>query len=290
MNSTINQKAIDVIASIALQSDGANGFGTLSPAVYDTAWVAMIEKQEDGKARFLFPESYDFLKLTQLPDGSWASNGCEVDGIINTLAAVLALKRRKSQNGHPEPEATSRSIRGEKVLREMLNRWDIEKSDRVGFEILVPKLLRLLEDEGIPEFDFPGRSLLMSLSNKKLSRLRPELVGPTQTTLIHSLEGFVGDFDFDQVRHHRMPNGSMFGSPSSTAAYLMNSSTWDDEAERYLRGVFERKLDGDHVGTFPSAFPTTIFETVWVCNQTISDEMTRVANNSGNFCPLEFWL
>ncbi|KAA8567501.1 hypothetical protein EYC84_010509 [Monilinia fructicola] len=61
-----------------------------------------------------------------------------------------------------------------------------------------------------------------------------------------------------------MPGGSMFGSPSSTAAYLMNASVWDSEAETYLRSVTTQLSSNYPHGGFPSAFPTTIFETVWI--------------------------
>jgi hypothetical protein len=110
----------------------------------------------------------------------------------------------------------------------------------------------------------------MNLNAVKLAQLRPILTSPVQTTLIHTLEAFVGTLDFDQVKHHKMPNGSMLGSPSSTAAYLMNCSTWDDEAETYLRIVFEHHAYIGNRGGFPSAFPSTLFEISWVSPATVS--------------------
>ncbi|KAF2191563.1 hypothetical protein K469DRAFT_623355 [Zopfia rhizophila CBS 207.26] len=44
----------------------------------------------------------------------------------------------------------------------------------------------------------------------------------------------------------------------------MNASTWDDEAEAYLRMVFEEQANVGQKGGFPSAFPSTIFEISWV--------------------------
>lgn len=52
-------------------------------------------------------------------------------------------------------------------------------------------------------------------------------------------------------------------SPSATAVYLIESSTWDDEAEAYLRTVFEHGA-GQGDGGFPSAFPSEMFELSWV--------------------------
>lgn len=52
-------------------------------------------------------------------------------------------------------------------------------------------------------------------------------------------------------------------SPASTAAYLIHASTWDEEAERYVRKVIVEG-QGNGVGGVPSVFPTTIFEMTWV--------------------------
>jgi hypothetical protein len=58
-------------------------------------------------------------------------------------------------------------------------------------------------------------------------------------------------------------DGSMMGSPSSTAAYLMNVSQWDDAAERYLRDAIE---NGNRLyeGMVTNVFPISTFEFAWV--------------------------
>ncbi|KAB8291055.1 hypothetical protein EYC80_009744 [Monilinia laxa] len=259
---TLNGQAQELLHEVAINSQ--HGFGTLSAAVYDTAWVAMVEKQENGTNTTVFPECFDFLKKTQSPKGSWDSVSSDIDVIINTLAALLALKRQAKQDIRQRDDNNERCHRAETALRIVLARWDIAKTDRVGFEILIPNLLKLLEVEGI-YFDFPSRAKLMSLGDAKLGKLRPVLTGSDATTLLHSLEAFTGSLDFNNLQHHKMPGGSMFGSPSSTAAYLMNSSVWDSEAETYLRSVPTKQVSSNYLhGGFPSAFPTTIFETVWV--------------------------
>ncbi|KAF2191564.1 hypothetical protein K469DRAFT_440817, partial [Zopfia rhizophila CBS 207.26] len=164
-----------------------------------------------------------YLKATQADDGSWAAETSDADGIINTLAALLALKRQVRQYEAAMADNERRCGAAEASLRRMLSQWDLEASDRVGMEVLVPNLLKLLEAEGV-QFDFPSRKPLMALNAAKLARLGPILTSPVQTTLIHTLEAFVGTLDFDKVKHHQMPNGSMLASPSSTAAYLMNAS------------------------------------------------------------------
>ncbi|KAF2677878.1 hypothetical protein K458DRAFT_446746 [Lentithecium fluviatile CBS 122367] len=44
----------------------------------------------------------------------------------------------------------------------------------------------------------------------------------------------------------------------------MNATEWDDEAEAYLQMVCQQQSATGHKGGFPSAFPSTIFETSWV--------------------------
>ncbi|PSN74107.1 Ent-kaurene synthase [Corynespora cassiicola Philippines] len=264
MYQSITEEAWGLVHSVATQCSPEHGLGTMSPAAYDTAWVAMTEKKDkNGKYRPLFPEAYDYLKETQAEDGSWAAETSDADGIINTLAALLALKKQERQFELARADNERRCRAAEESLHRMLEGWDLESTDRVGMEVLVPNLLRLLEAEGI-NFDFPCRKPLMKLNKAKLARLGPVLTSPVQTTLIHTLEAFVGTLDFDKVKQHKMPNGSMLASPSSTAAYLMNSSTWDDEAEAYLRMVYEKQFSMGHRGGFPSAYPSTIFEITWV--------------------------
>lgn len=259
---SIDEQAQRLFHEIAEQAH--HGFGTMSPAVYDTAWVAMVDKQENGTKTVLFPECFDFLRKTQCVDGTWTSSTSDIDIIINTLAALLALKRQIRRDARQKDNNSERCKRAEIALRTLLAEWNIENSDRVGFEILIPNLLKLLELEGV-FFEFPCRTTLMALGEAKLAKLRPVLAGPYATTLVHSLEAFTGSLDFHELRHHKMAGGSMFGSPSSTAAYLMNSSVWDEEAETYLRSVPISQTSDNHPhGGFPSAFPSTIFETVWV--------------------------
>ena len=103
----------------------------------------------------------------------------------------------------------------------------------------------------------------MTINKNKLSRFRPEfLYGPRRFTALHSLEAFIGNLDFDKVKHHKV-YGSMLGSPSSTAAYLMHASEWDDESEDYIRHVIKFAA-GRGSGGVPSAFPSTHFEITWV--------------------------
>ena len=264
---SIDERARGLVGNLAGGCSGGNSIGSMTPACYDTAWVAMVSKSSDGQRKWVFPECYDFLLRAQLPSGGWCANGPDIDGIVTTLAALLAMKTRIGEVGvgieSNNLELCSRIDRAVRYLKNIFKEWRVPVCRNVGFEILVPALLSYLEKEG-EIFQFPGRAALMALNAEKLAKSQPELLyGGCESTLIHSLEALIGKIDFDRVRHHKI-NGSLLASPSSTAAYLMNSSLWDDEAEQYLRTAVKEGC-GRGTGGVPSAFPCTTFEVSWVC-------------------------
>ncbi|KAK4163962.1 hypothetical protein QBC43DRAFT_318479 [Cladorrhinum sp. PSN259] len=251
--------------------DKGEPIGSFSPSIYDTAWLARI-RTRDTPSHWLFPQSFIFLLRTQEPDGGWSGNGSQIDGILSTLASLVALKEHHAThvepqivNGfHPEDGLEECITKAENILSTRLQQWDVEATVHVGFEVVVPALLNALEIDHGTKFDFHGRQKLLSLNRQKLSKLRPEIVyGPQITTLVHSLEALVGCIDFDRVAHHLDQHGSMLASPASTAAYLMHSNKWDDRAEAYLRTVVSSG-SGAGSGGVPGAFPSATFELSWI--------------------------
>lgn len=244
------------------------GLGAMSVAAYDTAWVAMVTKVVDGQKQWLFPECFEYVLSSQSEEGGWTIGlGAQIDGILNTAGPLLALKRHQKeplQLQHDAQDIANRIEKATSSLRSQLAAWDVSTTEHVGFEIIVPAMLELLEKEDKSlVFEFESKKLLMKINNAKLSRFRPEfLYGPRRFTALHSLESFIGKLDFDKVKHHRV-HGSMLGSPSSTAAYMMHSSEWDDESEEYIRHVIKYAAGRDS-GAVPSAFPSTHFEITWV--------------------------
>ncbi|KAF7375158.1 Ent-kaurene synthase [Mycena sanguinolenta] len=248
----LKDEANELLASLMSRYNPSSGLGHMSPSIYDTAWVSMITKANE----WLFPAAFQYLLDHQHPSGGWESSS-ETDSILHTLSALLSMKL----HSYGDATLSDRLQRAQSYLATRLNAWDISTVERVGFEIAVPSLLSLLAEQGI-DFSFPGRSQLMELNSAKLSKLVPELIYKHQTSILHSLEGLIGHLDFDKLAHHKR-NGSFMASPSSTAAYLMYASVWDDECEAYLTEVLSR--DGN--GSVPCAWPTTFFELSWiVCN------------------------
>lgn len=259
MDDYLLDKSTKLLERIVDGWSSGHAFGSMSTSIYDTAWLAMIQKQ--GSNTWLFPECFDHILFHQTPEGAWPCYSSIVDEILNTAAALLALRlHMKASPMNPEWEL--RSLNAENALKRAFDRWDISKTDQVGFEILISKHISLLSEEGV-DLEFKQASHLYELGNAKLERLGPSSLYKIPSTLYHSLEGLIGRIDFDEVKAHREANGSMLGSPSSTAAYLMHASAWDDAAESYLRKALEQS-SGRGRGGVPCAWPTTIFETAWV--------------------------
>ncbi|PVI05738.1 aphidicolan-16beta-ol synthase [Periconia macrospinosa] len=255
--------------------------GCMSCAVYDTAWVSMVIKNDSNGKRWLFPESFDYLISTQSDDGSWKSGTpSHVDGILNTAASLLSLQRHRLEplntTSHALENIDGRIHLAASSLASQLKEWDVAETAHVGFEIIVPSLLQLLRaEDSSTNFEFDGGEVLQQIHGAKMSRFKPEMLyGPEASTAIHSLEAFIGKIDFDRLAHHKT-NGSMMASPSSTAAYLIHASEWDEEAEVYLRRVIAEGA-GKGSGSVPSAFPSAFFECTWIFSTMLSAGFSKV--------------
>lgn len=235
------------------------GVCSVSGSVYCTAWVSMVAKPVDGDLVWLFPTSFQYICDHQQKSGGW-EGGDFIDEILTSLACLISLK--KHEKFENEPSVLSDRIDGAIIfLRDRLTAWDIRKADRVAFEILVPTMLNLLEREGI-RFEFPNFNTLLEIKEEKLSKFSFDQLYNYPTPMLFSLEAYIGMIDFDKVKHH-LSDGGMMCSPSSTAAYLMNVSEWDDRAEAYLTdAVSNGRRNGE--GVVAMVYPMSTFEFAWV--------------------------
>ena len=263
----LEAEASVLVGQLASACKDGRPIGCMSASIYDTAWVSMVSKIIDNRRQWLFPDSFQYVLDKQLSDGGWECYASDLDGILNTMAALLAIlyNRKHSaldSNLHFPEDVESRISQATRYLSERLKAWDVASCDHVGFELLVPVHLTLLSEYGI-DMNFPGLDHLMNLNAKKLSNFDPVMLySDVPTSVIHSLEAFAGKVDFRKLVHHKK-FGSMMGSPAATAAYLVLSGTSDEDMEVYLRGISDHWQAPDAVG-FPSAFPSTIFELTWV--------------------------
>jgi hypothetical protein len=227
----------EVAASILDQNAG--GFGSFTPAVYDTAWLAMIVRRSGNDTQeLLFPDCFTYLIQEQKEEGTWDCYESRTDEILNSLAALLAILKYSQRDICSPTERVllePRISKAKLAISRLLAGWDVSSTCHVGYEVLVPSLLEQLSSYSADFGEFPGRSLLYRLNARKMEKFPLNaLYSKDQNTLLHSLEAFVGKIDFQRLSHHLI-EGSMLGSPSSTAAYLMESREWDLRAEHWLR-------------------------------------------------------
>ena len=254
MKQSLVENANSLLEQLLSHYNPDYGLGHMSPSIYDTAWVSMVSKNK----KWLFPSAFEYILAHQSPSGGWESPSSKTDSILNTLSAILSMKYHSNDD-----TLSDRISKAEQYLSSLLSSWDVSSAERVGFEVTVPAMLSLLSKEGI-DFSFPNSSLLMTLNHAKLSKLIPEIIYQHRTPILHSLEGFIGHLDFDKLAHHKR-HGSFMASPSSTAAYLMHASNWDDDCEEYLRQVLSQSANIQGQGrAVPCAWPTTFFELSWV--------------------------
>lgn len=267
-------RASILVGQLINDHDPRYGVGSLTCSVYDTAWVAMVIKNVDGQRRWLFPSSFEYLLINQQHDGGWQTSSSDADGILNTLAALLAFCRHI---GYPLQLTALEDLKYKKdralyFLETKFSKCDVESTITVRLQPFFSRLLHMLEQEGI-YFSFPGKEVLMNERGRKTPNHNlATLYSNIRTSAAHNLESRFGEVDFNRVGHHKVC-GSMMASPAATAAYLMGCTMWDDEAEAYLHHIVSVG-NGTSAGGVPSKFPTTVFEVTGVLSILLDNGFT----------------
>lgn len=270
-------RASTLIGQLINDHDPNYGVGSLTCSVYDTAWVAMVVKNVDGQRQWLFPSSFQYLMDRQQHDGGWQTGSSDADGILHTLAALLAYCRHTRyplQLTLPE-DMRYKKDRAIYFLETQFSKCDVDSIITATLQPFFSRLLQMLEQEGI-NFSFPRKdSLVHERGRKTPNQSLAKLYGNASTLATHNLESQIGQVDFDRVGHHKIC-GSMTASPAATAAYLMNCTSWDDEAEAYLHHIVSVG-HSKSVGGVPSRFPTTVFEVTHVISTLLENGFTPQA-------------
>ncbi|KAI0425477.1 Ent-kaurene synthase [Xylaria sp. FL1042] len=230
-------------------------------SIYDTAWLSMISKVAGASRFWLFPECFQEIIKQQCSNGEFGAHISEIDKILGTIGALLAMYehgRTPMNNSYCSSTDLIEKIQKAVVYLEgKLEFSDVLLTEDPGLGILITSLLGILRDKG-QEVDFAHIYTLAETSHNLMDQMPLKSLNPTSSTaLVRYLQALVEKLDFGKISHH-IQNGAMLASPSSTAAYLIFSSKWDDQAEAYLR---------DFVNTghrpVPSVFPTRIFDVSW---------------------------
>ncbi|KAL4930283.1 terpene synthase family protein [Aspergillus undulatus] len=274
-----------LVRRIAVSIASDNGVGSMTPSIYDTAWLSMIPKPgEKGRNEWLFPECFEYLLDQQNEEGGWdlLNQGGQQGSrkypehlaipecIVHSLAALLALlthfkdDRSVSRDGEkPLSRGLATISKAKRFLDQKLKVLQLEGITHLGFELLVPTVLNLLEDNGL-RFEFPAKEELMAMY-KEASSVNLELLyennGPCRLCFF-PLEAFLDHIDLERLGNLVGPAG-ICASPASTAVFLIYSPTWNTQCEEYLRDAVH-KGPGRGNGSVGSVFPLEIFEASWV--------------------------
>lgn len=130
-----------------------HGCGFMSCAIYDTAWVSMVTKHIEGHNEWLFPEIFHYLLQCQSSDGSWGvSSISQIDGILNTAAGLRAVQKHASEamqvHEVEQIDLQERMRLARNSLSLQLEAWNVQATRHVGFKVIMPTLLKLLETQG----------------------------------------------------------------------------------------------------------------------------------------------
>jgi halimadienyl-diphosphate synthase len=242
--------------------------GAISPAAYDTAFVARLRDDVDSD-RLAYPQTLAWLLRSQNPDGSFGTAlPVPKEKLLSTLSVLLSIADLpiSLQDGAAH-RARAHALR---YLYEETANWQTGP-DTAGFEIILPALLEEARSRELP-LPYERFMGISAQRDAKIGHIPPRLVYNVTTPLLHSLEYLGGRLDVEAARAKLSPNGSFANSPSATAYFL--GKTRDEQANEYIARLVRNRADG----SLPTVEPFEVFEIAWVLyNLARADQRPREA-------------
>ncbi|KAK3005825.1 hypothetical protein RJ639_016243 [Escallonia herrerae] len=207
----------------------------LSASSYDTAWVAMVPSPHYSQTPS-FPECLDWLLENQLHDGSWGRPHHNPlllkDTLSSTLASILALKRWMVGE-----EQINKGLRF--IELNFSSATDNSLHSPIGFDIIFPGMLEYAQDLDL-KINVEPTAVNAMTDKRKLELIRCKERKPQERDpyLAYISEGIGKSQDWEMVMKYQRKNGSLFNSPSTTAAafsHLQNAGCLN-----YLRSAVQK--------------------------------------------------
>ncbi|KAJ9168447.1 hypothetical protein P3X46_019968 [Hevea brasiliensis] len=221
----------------------------LSVSSYDTAWVAMVPSQNSSKQP-LFPQCLNWIMENQQPDGSWAFDPAHPllikDSLSSTLACLLAL--------HKWNVADQLVHKGLNFIAS--NIWaatDKHQRSPLGFDIIFPGMIEHARDMGL-NLPFNNSSIEGMLLKRDLEIKSFQV---ETNHLAYFAEGLTRLNDWQKLMKYQRSNGSLFNSPSATAAALIHLH--DGKCLDYLYSLV-KKFDK----AVPTIYPLNIYPRLYM--------------------------
>lgn len=206
-----------------------------SVSSYDTAWVAMVPSPHSAKVP-CFPECLHWVLHNQLEDGSWGLPHHQPlllkDVLSSTLACVLALKRW----GIGE-QLISKGLRF--IELNFASATDKDQYSPIGFDVIFPGMLEYAQHLSL-KLHLESRVFNELLHKRaiQLTRSYDSSSLELNAYLAYVSEGMGELQDWKMVMKYQRKNGSLFNSPSTTAASLIHLH--DSGCLDYLRGALKK--------------------------------------------------
>ncbi|KAL7130570.1 hypothetical protein ABFS83_13G142600 [Erythranthe nasuta] len=205
----------------------------ISISTYDTAWVAMVPSPNSPQEP-CFPNCLNWLLENQCCNGSWARphhhSLLQKDVLSSTLASVLAL--RKWGVGE---EQINRGVRF--IESEFSSANDNSQISPIGFDIIFPTMLDYAKELFLNLHLEP--STLNDLIHKRDFQLESHSSEGEEAYLAYIAEGMGKLYDWEKtIMKYQRKNGSLFNSPSTTAAAYMALPNYD--CLNYLRSALKK--------------------------------------------------
>ncbi|KAK9677704.1 hypothetical protein RND81_11G160900 [Saponaria officinalis] len=208
----------------------------LSVSAYDTAWVAMAPCPT-SPSKPCFPGSVDWILENQLRDGSWGlaerDSSLVKDALTSTLSCVLALKTWS---------VGEQQIR--KGLDYIVSNFASTTNNEslispIGFNVIFPSLIEKAIDMNI-NLHLPPTQIDAMLRKKdsELKRIRGKNTKFGNLYHAYISEALGKSQDWGMVMTYQHENGSLFNSPSTTAAAF--TELQDSCCHNYLRSALQK--------------------------------------------------
>ncbi|KAJ6817447.1 putative ent-kaur-16-ene synthase, chloroplastic isoform X1 [Iris pallida] len=207
----------------------------LSVSSYDTAWVAMVPSPRSLNYP-CFPECVDWILDNQHPNGSWGLPRNHPfllkDALSSTLACILALRRWNVGEEHIK--------KGLRYIGSNFSSTSDRKSRTpIGFDIIFPNMIVHAKEMGL---DLPMHQTDMdTMCRIREMELRRGSGGHSEGAKAYHAyvaEGLSELHDWKDVMKFQKQNGSLFNSPSATAATLIHAQ--DEKSLNYLRSLVRK--------------------------------------------------
>ncbi|KAL9244925.1 hypothetical protein vseg_018639 [Gypsophila vaccaria] len=208
----------------------------LSVSAYDTAWVAMAPCPSSPR-KPCFPGSVDWILENQLQDGSWGladrDPSLVKDTLSSTLSCVLALK---TWNVGEQQIMKGLDYIASNFASAMNNEKLISP---IGFDVIFPSLVEKAIDLNV-NLRLPPTHLdaLLQKKDTELKRIQGQNLQSRNFYQAYISEALGKSQDWRMIMTHQHKNGSLFNSPSTTAAAF--TALQDSHCHNYLSSVLQK--------------------------------------------------